>query len=216
MATVIALGRTSDGHLAHDTEDERASVGELDPEEGKEGNAESPNRNEGSGPFIERTALALIGNEEAVGAFLLAGWGQRRLSSSLECNWMCARDSTPVDEIETAWRTFVSSPHVAVLLLSAAVGRRIRDVTSDRRSEPTVVEIPSADSPPRVTCSVYEPYSGWRGAAKPELGERLASAFCAGGKASESPVWSNRWSSKPTDPRIDALVAAVRLSSIRS
>lgn len=158
---------------------------------------------------VERTALALIGNEEAVGAFLLAGWGQRRLSSSLECNWMCARESTPVAQIEAAWRAFVSSPQVAVLLVSAAVGRRIRDVTAEHKAEPTVVEIPGADTPPRVTCSVYEPYSGWQRGSEKELRERLALAFCAGGDA--SPVLSRPPPPPPhgTNPRVDALVAAV-------
>lgn len=167
-----------------------------------------------SAVVVERTALALIGNEEAVGAFLLAGWGQRRLSSSLECNWMCARETTPAQEIDAAWQAFISAPEVAVLLVSAAVVRRVQRDSQATMGQPTVVEIPSADTPPRVTCSVYEPYSGWQRKEEDRLlaPNALATTFCVNRNEEASPpkAWSRTPASQEaSNPRIDSLVAAV-------
>lgn len=144
----------------------------------------------------ERTAIALIGDEEAVGAFLLAGWGQRRLSSALECNWFCVRDSTPEEEIEEGWRAFVRSTQVAVLLVSGAILRRVRD-RREEKSGPTIVEIPCQDSSPRVTCSVYEPYSGWQPKESFPATSNAPADIC------------------PESTRVDELVAAVfRLATL--
>ncbi|KAJ8611255.1 hypothetical protein CTAYLR_004149 [Chrysophaeum taylorii] len=154
----------------------------------------------------ERRAVALIGNEEAVGAFLLAGWGQRRVSRLLECNWFCVRESTPLEEIEATWRAFCEAPQVAVLLVSAAVKRRI----SSPATGATIVEIPCGDGPPRVTCTVYEPYAGW---AADE--SSVARAFCASAPLDEEREACCPPAQSVVNERIDALVAAVfRLATI--
>ena len=97
--------------------------------------------------------VGLLGNEEAVGSFLLAGWGERAPT----CNWRCVTEVTK--DVEKLWSEMIEEPRVAVLLVSGVP--ECRSLIDAYEGPVTVVEIPNGDEP-RVSCSVYEPYSGWK------------------------------------------------------
>uniref|UniRef100_A0A7S3NP14 Uncharacterized protein n=1 Tax=Aureoumbra lagunensis TaxID=44058 RepID=A0A7S3NP14_9STRA len=130
----------------------------------------------------ERTVVGLVGDEEAVASFLLAGWGQRRNDNDLICNWISVHENTCNEELERSWYNLIKSKRLAVILVSGSVVLRLDTLMDEHIKSgkpPTVVALPSGSALPRVTCSVYEPYAGWRSEieSKETITEELSSAI---------------------------------------
>ena len=89
--------------------------------------------------------LGIIGDEETVTGFLLAGIGERSENST---NFLKVNSSTTDQQIEEFFHSLISRKDIGIVLISQDVADRIRD-TLDAYNEiiPTVLEIPSKQHP---------------------------------------------------------------------
>ena len=89
--------------------------------------------------------LGIIGDEETVTGFLLAGIGERSESST---NFLKVNSKTTNEQIEEFFNNLVKRKDIGIVLISQDVVDRIRD-TLDAYNEiiPTVLEIPSKQHP---------------------------------------------------------------------
>ena len=89
--------------------------------------------------------LAIIGDEETVTGFLLAGIGERNENST---NFLIVNSTTEKPQIEDFFKSLVSRKDIGIILISQHVGETIRE-TLDAYDEiiPTVLEIPSKNHP---------------------------------------------------------------------
>ena len=89
--------------------------------------------------------LGIIGDEETVTGFLLAGIGERSESST---NFLKVNSTTTNDQIEEFFHSLITRKDIGIVLISQDVADRIRD-TLDSYNEiiPTVLEIPSKQHP---------------------------------------------------------------------
>ena len=89
--------------------------------------------------------LGIIGDEETVTGFLLAGIGERSESST---NFLKVNSKTTNEQIEEFFNNLVKRQDIGIVLISQDVADRIRD-TLDAYNEiiPTVLEIPSKQHP---------------------------------------------------------------------
>ena len=89
--------------------------------------------------------LAIIGDEETVSGFLLAGIGERNENSR---NFMMVDSKTEKLEIENFFHDLVERKNIGIILISQHVADIIRE-TLDAYDEiiPTVLEIPSKNHP---------------------------------------------------------------------
>jgi V-type H+-transporting ATPase subunit F len=89
--------------------------------------------------------LGIIGDEETVTGFLLAGIGERSESST---NFLKVNSKTTNEQIEEFFNNLVKRKDIGIVLISQDVADRIRD-TLDAYNEiiPTVLEIPSKQHP---------------------------------------------------------------------
>ena len=89
--------------------------------------------------------LGIIGDEETVTGFLLAGIGERNENST---NFMKVNSKTTNEQIEEFFHNLVTRKDIGIILISQDVADRIRD-TLDVYNEiiPTVLEIPSKQRP---------------------------------------------------------------------
>ena len=89
--------------------------------------------------------LGIIGDEETVTGFLLAGIGERSESST---NFLKVNSTTTNDQIEEFFYSLITRKDIGIALISQDVADRIRD-TLDAYNEiiPTVLEIPSKQHP---------------------------------------------------------------------
>ena len=89
--------------------------------------------------------LGIIGDEETVTGFLLAGIGERSESST---NFMKVNSTTKNEQIEEFFHSLITGKDIGIVLISQDVADRIRD-TLDAYNEiiPTVLEIPSKQHP---------------------------------------------------------------------
>ncbi len=89
--------------------------------------------------------ISIIGDEETVTGFLLAGIGQRTEQSR---NFFVVSSSTEKFEIEEMFRSLISRREVGIILISQHIAEMIRE-TLDQYEEiiPTVLEIPSKNFP---------------------------------------------------------------------
>ena len=89
--------------------------------------------------------LGIIGDEETVTGFLLAGIGERSENST---NFMKVNSKTTNEQIDEFFHTLASRKDIGIILISQEVADRIRD-TLDAYNEiiPTVLEIPSKQHP---------------------------------------------------------------------
>ena len=89
--------------------------------------------------------LAIIGDEETVTGFLLAGIGERNENSK---NFLIVSSQTEKIEIEDTFKSFINRKDVGIILISQHIAEMIRD-TLDKYEEiiPTVLEIPSKNYP---------------------------------------------------------------------
>lgn len=89
--------------------------------------------------------LSIIGDEETVTGFLLAGIGERTEQSR---NFFIIGSNTEKLEIEEIFRSLISRKDVGIILISQHIAEMIRE-TLDQYEEiiPTVLEIPSKNYP---------------------------------------------------------------------
>ena len=89
--------------------------------------------------------LGIIGDEETVTGFLLAGIGERSENST---NFLKVNSSTTDQQIEDFFHSLITRKDIGIVLISQDVADRIRD-TLDAYNEiiPTVLEIPSKQHP---------------------------------------------------------------------
>ena len=93
----------------------------------------------------EGKLIAVIGDEDTVTGFLLAGVGHRTASST---NFLVVKSDTPVATIESSFRDFTSRDDVGIVLINQHVANDIRHLLKDyTKTIPTVLEMPSKDQP---------------------------------------------------------------------
>ena len=89
--------------------------------------------------------IGIIGDEETVTGFLLAGIGERNENST---NFLKVTSETDTNQIRDFFQELVSNGKIGIILISQDVAERIRE-TLDAYDEiiPTVLEIPSKNTP---------------------------------------------------------------------
>jgi V-type H+-transporting ATPase subunit F len=89
--------------------------------------------------------IGIIGDEETVTGFLLAGIGERNENFS---NFLKVTSETDTNQIRDFFQELVANGRVGIILISQDVAERIRE-TLDAYDEiiPTVLEIPSKNTP---------------------------------------------------------------------
>jgi len=88
---------------------------------------------------------AVIGTEDTVAGFLLAGVGE--LDKAKNPNFMIVEKDTTADEIEKSFNTFLNRPDVAVILINQHIAEEIRYVIEKHtKPVPAVLEIPSKET----------------------------------------------------------------------
>ena len=89
--------------------------------------------------------LAIIGDEETVTGFLLAGIGERNENST---NFLIVHSTTEKAQIEDFFKSLIVRKDIGIILISQHVAEIIRE-TLDAYDEiiPTVLEIPSKNHP---------------------------------------------------------------------
>ena len=89
--------------------------------------------------------IGIIGDEETVTGFLLAGIGER---SENFTNFLKVNSQTKNEQIEEFFHSLVTNKNIGIILISQDIADRIRD-TLDAYNEiiPTVLEIPSKQHP---------------------------------------------------------------------
>ncbi len=94
---------------------------------------------------MEGKLVAVIGDEDTVTGFVLAGVGQRNVSG---CNFLVVKDDTPVGEVEETFTTLTSRDDIGILLINQHVADMIRPQLNEYTQPiPTILEIPSKEHP---------------------------------------------------------------------
>ena len=89
--------------------------------------------------------IAVIGDEDTVVGFLLAGVGHRNVDGQ---NFLVVKPDTEVALIEQTFKTFTGRSDVGIVLINQHVANNIRHCIRDyTKTIPTVLEIPSKDFP---------------------------------------------------------------------
>ena len=90
--------------------------------------------------------IAVIGDEDTCVGMLLSGFGQ--VASRKNPNFFVVDTKTTPAKIEEAFRSFVADPEIAIILITQKCAAEIRYLLDEyERVVPTVLEIPSKDSP---------------------------------------------------------------------
>lgn len=96
--------------------------------------------------MAENALIAVIGDEDTVTGFLLAGVGNMDLRK--KTNFLVVNDKTPTKDVEDAFRNFTTREDIAVLLINQHCAELIRHhLDTYRKPIPAVLEIPSKDTP---------------------------------------------------------------------
>jgi V-type H+-transporting ATPase subunit F len=89
--------------------------------------------------------IAVIGDEDTVTGFLLAGVGHRTAESS---NFLIVKQDTKLQQVEEAFKTFSTRSDIGIILINQHIANDIRHVLKDyHETIPTVLEIPSKEHP---------------------------------------------------------------------
>merc|ERR1712014_45836 len=89
--------------------------------------------------------VAVIGDEDTITGFLLAGVGHRTSDST---NFLIVKNDTSLQEVEEAFKKFSQRSDIGVILVNQHIANDIRHVLKDYiQTIPTVLEIPSKDHP---------------------------------------------------------------------
>lgn len=89
--------------------------------------------------------VAVIGDEDTVTGFLLAGVGHRTADST---NFLIVKQDTNLSQVEEAFRNLSQRDDVGIILINQHIASDIRHVLRDyNQTIPTVLEIPSKEYP---------------------------------------------------------------------
>eukprot|EP00567_Pseudictyota_dubia_P016258 CAMPEP_0197440546 /NCGR_PEP_ID=MMETSP1175-20131217/7028_1 /TAXON_ID=1003142 /ORGANISM="Triceratium dubium, Strain CCMP147" /LENGTH=115 /DNA_ID=CAMNT_0042970679 /DNA_START=43 /DNA_END=390 /DNA_ORIENTATION=- len=89
--------------------------------------------------------VAIIGDEDTVTGFLLAGVGHR---TAKDTNFLICKADTKLDQVEEAFHSFSQRDDVGIILINQHIANDIRHVLKDyNQTIPTVLEIPSKEHP---------------------------------------------------------------------
>mmetsp|Transcript_10681 Transcript_10681/g.15065 ORF Transcript_10681/g.15065 Transcript_10681/m.15065 type:complete len:116 (+) Transcript_10681:83-430(+) len=89
--------------------------------------------------------VAVIGDEDTVTGFLLAGVGHRTADST---NFLIVKSDTKLSQVEEAFLNFSQRDDVGIILINQHIANDIRHVLKDyNQTIPTVLEIPSKEHP---------------------------------------------------------------------
>ncbi|KAL8513702.1 hypothetical protein ACS0TY_012987 [Phlomoides rotata] len=90
--------------------------------------------------------IAMIGDEDTITGFLLAGVGNVDLRR--KTNYLIVDSKTTVKQIEDAFKEFTNRDDVAIVLISQYVANMIRFIVDGyNKPIPAILEIPSKDHP---------------------------------------------------------------------
>mmetsp|Transcript_6882 Transcript_6882/g.12320 ORF Transcript_6882/g.12320 Transcript_6882/m.12320 type:complete len:127 (+) Transcript_6882:1270-1650(+) len=90
--------------------------------------------------------IAVIGDEDTVTGFLLAGIGQKTAKS--ENYFVVDSKETPLQAIEEAFNNFTQRDDIAIILINQFIANQIRHVVNQfSKPVPAVLEIPSKEHP---------------------------------------------------------------------
>ena len=110
--------------------------------------------------------IAIIGDEDTVTGFVLAGVGHRTAESS---NFLVVKEGTPLPQIEKAFLEFTNRDDVGIVLVNQHVAAQIRHLLGLPKAIPAVLEMPSrhAYDPARiimqrVSAMLNTGTGGWR------------------------------------------------------
>lgn len=89
--------------------------------------------------------VAVIGDEDTVTGFLLAGVGHRTAEGS---NFLIVKPDTQLQQVEEAFTKLSARNDVGIILINQHIANDIRHVLKDyNQTIPTVLEIPSKEHP---------------------------------------------------------------------
>lgn len=94
---------------------------------------------------MEGKLVGVIGDEDTVTGFVLAGVGQRNVAG---CNFLVVNSNTDVSEVEEAFTTLTGREDIGILLINQHVADMIRPQLNEYTQPiPTILEIPSKEHP---------------------------------------------------------------------
>ncbi|GAB9466746.1 V-type atpase, f subunit [Globisporangium polare] len=89
--------------------------------------------------------IGVIGDEDTVTGFILAGVGHRTTEGT---NFLVVKSTTPISAIEETFRSLTNRDDIAIILINQHIAEEIRHLLNAyEKTIPTVLEIPSKDSP---------------------------------------------------------------------
>mmetsp|Transcript_9807 Transcript_9807/g.13714 ORF Transcript_9807/g.13714 Transcript_9807/m.13714 type:complete len:116 (-) Transcript_9807:314-661(-) len=89
--------------------------------------------------------VAVIGDEDTVTGFLLAGIGHR---TAKDTNFLIVKQDTTLQQIEEAFQKLSVREDIGIILINQHIANNIRHVLKDyNQTIPTVLEIPSKEHP---------------------------------------------------------------------
>jgi V-type H+-transporting ATPase subunit F len=96
----------------------------------------------------EERLVGIIGDEDTVTGFLLAGVGDNNPKKKLGPNYFVVGKNTPVSEIESVFRSMVARSDIGMVLVCQHIANDIRyAIASHKEALPCVLEIPSKQIP---------------------------------------------------------------------
>eukprot|EP00172_Hildenbrandia_rubra_P000255 Plantae.Rhodophyta-Hildenbrandia_rubra.ctg11125.p1 GENE.Plantae.Rhodophyta-Hildenbrandia_rubra.ctg11125~~Plantae.Rhodophyta-Hildenbrandia_rubra.ctg11125.p1 ORF type:complete len:127 (-),score=23.14 Plantae.Rhodophyta-Hildenbrandia_rubra.ctg11125:752-1132(-) len=91
--------------------------------------------------------IGIIGDEDTVTGFLLAGIGQNEANKSSNYFVVDAKD-TPIPAIEDAFKDLTERDDIAILLINQYIANKIRPLINKfSEAIPAILEIPSKEHP---------------------------------------------------------------------
>ncbi|CCW70285.1 unnamed protein product [Phytomonas sp. Hart1] len=104
----------------------------------------------------ERRIIGIIGDEDTVTGFILAGVGDNRLAiaqgsyrtseSDLKPNYLVVCPSTPLSDIESAFNSMCTRGDIGIIIITQNIANDIRHLIKEHTAViPSIVEIPSKD-----------------------------------------------------------------------
>lgn len=89
--------------------------------------------------------VAVIGDEDTVTGFLLAGVGHRNAEGA---NFLIVKQDTQLQQVEETFKKLSERDDVGIILINQHIANDIRHVLKDyHQTIPTVLEIPSKEHP---------------------------------------------------------------------
>lgn len=100
----------------------------------------------GQGVPAEGSLLAIIGDEDTVTGFLLAGVGNVDLRK--KTNFLVVNEKTAVKKIEDSFKEYTNRDDIAIVLINQFIADMIRHLIANyTKPVPAILEIPSKEHP---------------------------------------------------------------------